>query len=122
MTNTTDPVRRYFLGVKALLWPRSGERLVPALSGILLAASFPPLHLLVLPFVGLVPFALWVQGLSPDAEGLRAAVRGSLVFGAMYFGLVFYWILIALIWFTWLAIPAFVGLMMMCSFSSCSRS
>ena len=113
MTNTTDPVRRYFLGVKALLWPRSGERLVPALSGILLAASFPPLHLLVLPFVGLVPFALWVQGLSPVAEGLRAAVRGSLVFGAMYFGLVFYWILIALIWFTWLAIPAFVGLMMM---------
>ncbi len=113
MTNTINLARRHFTSARVLLWPRSGERLLPALSGILLAASFPPLHLLVPPFVGLVPFALWVQDLSRDAEGRHAAVRGSLVFGSMYFGLVFYWILIALIWFTWLAIPAFVGLMMM---------
>jgi apolipoprotein N-acyltransferase len=92
-----------------LLWPRRGERLVPATSAVILALSFPPLHLLVPPFVGLVPFALWIHGLSPDAAGRRAAVRGSIVFGAIYFGVVFYWILVALIWFTSLAILAYIS-------------
>jgi apolipoprotein N-acyltransferase len=78
-------------------------------SAVLLALSFPPLHLLVPPFIGLVPFALWIHGLAPDAEGRRAAVRGSMLFGAIYFGIVFYWILVALIWFTWLAILAFLA-------------
>jgi len=76
---------------------------------VLLALSFPPLHLLVPPFVGLVPFALWVHGSDPDAEGRRSAVRGSMLFGAIYFGIVFYWILVALIWFTSLAILAFLS-------------
>ncbi len=76
----------------SLLWPRRGERLWPALSALLLASSFPPLHPLLPPFVGLVPFALWLQSLAPDREGRRAAVRGSLVFGAIYFGILFYWI------------------------------
>ena len=92
-----------------MLWPRSGERLVPAVSAVLLALSFPPLPLLVPPFVGLVPFALWVHGLPPDGEGRRAASRGAMVFGALYFGIVFYWILVALIWFTKLAILAYLG-------------
>ena len=95
--------------LRSLLWPRRGERLVPAVSAVVLALSFPPLHLLVPPFVGLVPFALWIHGLPADAEGRRAAVRGSMLFGAIYFGIVFYWILIALIWFTWLAILAFLA-------------
>jgi apolipoprotein N-acyltransferase len=82
---------------------------VPAVSAVLLALSYPPLHLLIPPFVGLVPFALWVHGLPADADGRRAAVRGSIVFGAIHFGLVFYWILVALIWFTSLAILAFIG-------------
>jgi len=83
--------------------------LLPALSGLLLALSYPPLHLLVPPFLGLVPFALWVHALPGDAEGRRAAVRGSITFGAVHFTLVFYWILVALIWFTPLAILAFLG-------------
>jgi apolipoprotein N-acyltransferase len=99
--------------LKALLWPRDGERLLPAISAILLALSFPPLHPLILPFVGLVPVALWIQALPPNAEGRRAAVRGSMVFGAIYFGSVFYWILVALIWFTKLAILAFLGSMVL---------
>jgi apolipoprotein N-acyltransferase len=82
---------------------------MPAVSAVLLALSYPPLHLLVPPFVGLVPFAVWIHGLSPDADGRRAAVRGSMVFGAIHFGLVFYWILVALIWFTPLAILAFLA-------------
>lgn len=82
---------------------------MPAVSALLLAAAYPPLHPLVLPFVGLVPFALWIQRLDPGVEGRRAAVRGSIVFGVVYFGIVFYWILIALIWFTKLAILAYVA-------------
>jgi len=78
-------------------------------SALLLAASFPPLHPLVLPFVGMVPLAIWVATLEPGRDGRRAAVRGSMLFGLLYFGVVFYWILIALIWFTKLAILAFVS-------------
>jgi apolipoprotein N-acyltransferase len=91
-----------------ILLPRRGERLLPALSALLLAASFPPLHPLVLPFVGLVPYAVWIQGLPPDREGRRAAVRGSMMFGALHFGLLLYWILVALVWFTKLAALAFL--------------
>jgi apolipoprotein N-acyltransferase len=54
-----------------------------------------------------------MEGLAPDGEGRRAAVRGSLVFGAVYFGLTFYWILVALIWFTWMATLAFLGSMLL---------
>jgi apolipoprotein N-acyltransferase len=82
---------------------------VPAVSAVLLALAYPPLHLLVPSFVGLVPFALWVHAQSPDAEGRGSAIRGSIVFGAIHFGLVFYWILVALIWFTPLAILAFLA-------------
>ena len=95
--------------LRGLLWPRKGERLVPAVSAVLLALSYPPLHLLVPPFVGLVPFALWIHALPPDAEGRRSAIRGSITFGAVHFGIVFYWILVALIWFTPLAILAFLS-------------
>lgn len=83
------------------------------MAALLTAASFPPLHPGVLPFLGLVPFALFVYRLPPDAEGRRAAVRGGLLFGLIYFGIVFYWILVALIWFTKLAILAFLGSMLM---------
>lgn len=96
-------------GLKLLLRPRPGERLLPAVSAVLLALSFPPLHPLILPFVGLVPMAVWVQNLPPGGEGRRAAVRGSMVFGIVYFGILFYWILVALIWFSKLAILAFLG-------------
>ena len=92
-----------------LLWPRKGERLIPAVSGLLLALSFPPMNILIPPFVGLVPLALWIKGCLPDHQGRQAAVRGSIVFGAIYFGIVFYWILIALIWFTPLAVLAFLS-------------
>lgn len=75
----------------------------------MLALCYPPLHPLVLPFVGLVPLALWVADLPADREGRQAARRGAMVFGTLYFGAVFYWILVALIWFTWLAIVAFAA-------------
>jgi len=91
---------------------------MPVVSGVLLALSFPPLHSLVPPFVGLVPLVLWLRALAGDAEGRGAAMRGCLLFGAVYFGIIFYWILIALVWFTKLAILAFLatlGILMMMS-------
>ncbi len=99
--------------MKRLFWPGPGERLLPAVSAVLLALSFPPLHTLIPPFVGLVPFVLWIHALPPDQEGRLAAIRGSTLFGLIYFGLIFYWILVALIWFTWLSIFAFLGSMVL---------
>ncbi len=74
-----------------------------------MAVSFPPLNPLVTSFVALVPIALFVCAASPDAEGRRSAVRGAFLFGLVYFGLLLYWILVALIWFTNLAILAYVA-------------
>lgn len=59
----------------------------------------------------MVPFAVWLHALPPDGDGRRAAVRGSLAFGAVYFGALSYWILVALVWFTPWAVPAYVGTM-----------
>ncbi|MDH5589214.1 MAG: apolipoprotein N-acyltransferase [Gemmatimonadota bacterium] len=80
---------------------------------MLLAVSFPPLHLLIPPFVALVPFAVFMAGLPPGGEGRAAAVRGGLVLGTLYFGALVYWILVALIWFSKLAILAYVGSMLL---------
>ena len=90
-------------------WPRRGERLLPAVSAVLLALGFPPLHLLIVPFVGLVPLVVWLERLPPDSGGAAAARRGATWFGVLYFSLLFYWILVALIWFTKLAILAFAA-------------
>lgn len=71
--------------------------------------AFPPVHALVPSFLGLVPLTLWLMARAPGAGGRRSAVRGTMLFGAVYFGLLFYWILIALLWFSKLAILAFAG-------------
>lgn len=84
---------------------------MPAVSAILLVLSFPPLHPLLPPFVGLVPLALWLHGLGDGGDARGSAMRGAMLFGAIYFGLLFYWILVALIWFTKLAILAYVATM-----------
>jgi len=76
---------------------------------VLLALSFPPLQPLIPPFVGLVPLALWLHALDEGVQGRAAAMRGALLFGTIYFTILFYWILIALIWFSKLAILAFLG-------------
>lgn len=82
--------------------------MLPALSGLLLALCYPPLHPLVLPFVALVPIALWLHDLPAEAKGAGAAARGGALFGAVHFGLVLYWIPIALSWLTPLGPFAFL--------------
>ena len=76
---------------------------------MLLLLSFPPLHLLLPPFVALVPFALFVEGLPGDGSGARAAVRGGLLLGAAYFGGLLYWMLVALIEVTDLALLLYLA-------------
>ncbi len=77
-------------------------------AGVLTALAFPPLHLLVIPFVALVPLIIWIEGLPAGAEGNRQARRGGFFFGLIYFTLVFYWLLVALIFYTWFAVLAFL--------------
>ncbi len=63
---------------------------------MLLALSFPPLHPLVLPFVGLVPIALWVASRPADAAGRASVRRGVALFAVVYHGAVLHWLAFAL--------------------------
>lgn len=94
--------------------PKAGDRLVPALSATVLASAFPPFHLLIPSFVGLVPLAVWImdrdQAVGADGSaGAPDAFRGGLWFGLLYFGILFHWIPLSLISFTWWAIPSYVA-------------
>ena len=77
-------------------------------SGLLLGLAHPPFHLLVPSFVALVPFLVWVGRLPAGPEGRSRALRGGFYLGLLYFTLVFYWLVVALIYYTPLAILAFL--------------
>ena len=86
------------------------ERAGPLLlGGVLMGLAHPPFHLLVTSFVALVPFIVWLEGLPATAEGRREARRGGFLFGLVYFSLVLYWLLVALVFYTWFAFFAFVA-------------
>ena len=93
--------------------PPRGDRLLPALTAFLLVVSFPPLHLLVPPFLALVPFALWIHDLPPEKRVAFRALKGGAFMGVLYWGVLVYWILVALIWFSKLAILAYLGSLFM---------
>ena len=50
---------------------------------------------------------IWIHDLPDDRGGQAAARRGGLLFGTLYFGLVFHWLLVALVWFSPLAFVGF---------------
>ena len=81
--------------------------MLPLLSGLLLAISFPPFRLLVPPFVALVPLLVFIETRTPDAAGRGAASRGGFWAGLLYFGLLLYWLIVALIYYSKLAIAAY---------------
>jgi apolipoprotein N-acyltransferase len=91
------------------------ERIVPQgagpvlVAGILLGLAHPPVRLLVPSFIALVPFIVWHERLPATAEGARQARIGGFFLGLVYYSLVFYWLLVALIFYTTWAIPAFIG-------------
>ncbi len=97
--------------------PRRGERGLPALSAILFALCYPPLHPLVLPFVAFVPLTLFVVAREAGSDGAASAARGGAFFAFVHFGLVLHWLPIALAWFTPLAlIPFLLGLALLTVF------
>lgn len=87
--------------------PRDGSWWILA-SGLLLGVAHPPFHLLAPSFVALVPFLVWVGRLPAGPEGRSRALRGGFYLGLLYFTLVFYWLVVALIYYTPLAVLAFV--------------
>ncbi len=92
----------------ASLLPARGERLLPILSGLLLVLSFPPFELLVPPFVALVPFLIFLADRPLGPAGRWSAIRGGYLLGLVYFGLLLYWLIVALIYYTPLAIFAWL--------------
>lgn len=76
------------------------------LSGLLLAASFPPLGTPGLAFVALVPFAVAVGELPRGRAGAAAALRRGALVGAVAWGILLWWIPPVLSRITVLAVPA----------------
>lgn len=86
------------------------ERAGPLLlGGVLMGLAHPPFHLLVTSFVALVPFIVWLEGLPATAEGRKQARQGGFLFGLVYYTLVLYWLLVALVFYTWWAFFAFLA-------------
>lgn len=91
------------------------DRLVPSrpglvlASGVLLGLAHPPFRLLLPSFVGLVPFVWWLEGLPAGEEGRSEAKRGGFLLGFVYFSIMLYWLVTALIWYTPLAVLAFLA-------------
>lgn len=82
----------------------------PALvSGVLLGLAHPPFHLLFPSFVGLAAFIVWHERLPDTSEGRRQARIGGFFLGLVYFALVFYWLFVALVYYTWMAVLAFLA-------------
>ena len=86
------------------------ERAAPLLlGGVLMGLAHPPFHLLVTSFVALVPFIVWLEELPATSEGRGQARTGGFLFGLVYYTLVLYWLLVALVFYTWWAFFAFLA-------------
>lgn len=92
------------------LIPPPGERALPLLAGFILALSYPPVELLLPAFIGLAPLLVFIADRPPGVEGRWSATRAGLLTGAVYFGIQLYWFAVALIYYSWLAIPAYLSI------------
>jgi apolipoprotein N-acyltransferase len=88
--------------------PRGRELGLPVVSGILLTICFPPFHLLVPPFVALVPYLLFVGRSAPDRAGAVSVRRATFWMGVVYYGTLLYWLFTALAYYTWLALLGYL--------------
>ncbi len=92
------------------LIPPPGERALPLLAGFVLALAYPPVELLLPAFIGLVPLLVFIADQPAGPEGRGAATRGGLLTGAVYFGIQLYWFAVALIYYSFMAIPAYLSI------------
>ena len=88
--------------------PRGAELRLPIVSGVLLTLSFPPFHLLIPPFLALVPYLVFLGGLARGDAGDLSPFRASLWMGIVYYGTLLYWLFTALVFYTWLALLGYV--------------
>ncbi|MEE8550647.1 MAG: apolipoprotein N-acyltransferase [Gemmatimonadota bacterium] len=88
--------------------PRGEELGLPLASGVLLALCFPPFHLLIPPFVALVPYLIFLGSCPADRSGSTSAARATFWMGIVYYGIVLYWLAAALVFFTWLALLGYL--------------
>lgn len=89
------------------LLPPRGERALPLLAGVLLALAYPPAEILLPSFVGLAPLLVFIDERAPGSAGRWSATRAGLLTGGVYFGIQLYWMAVALIHYSALAIPAY---------------
>ena len=94
--------------MKHPILPRGRELGLPVVSGILLTLSFPPFHLLVPPFLALVPYLVFVAGCSPDRSGGRSVWRATFWMGVVFYGTLLYWLFAALVYYTWLSLLGYL--------------
>jgi apolipoprotein N-acyltransferase len=87
--------------------PWSAEDLYPALAGLLMALSFPPINLSFLAFVALVPLFLYLDKPATLTRTVRAGVLCSIV----YFGMELSWVN-AMGTFSWLAFPGYLAILL----------
>lgn len=85
---------------------------LPVLAGVLLALSFPPFPVPLAIFGGLVPLLLFIAERPPGGAGRWQATRGGVVTGVVYFGIQLYWMAVALLRYSALAIPAYLGIVL----------
>jgi apolipoprotein N-acyltransferase len=90
--------------VKHPVLPRGAELSLPVVSAVLLTLSFPPFHLLVPPFIALVPYLVFVGRAPQDAEGTTSVRRATFWMGVVFYGTLLYWLFAALVYYTWLAL------------------
>jgi apolipoprotein N-acyltransferase len=78
-------------------------------AGLLLGLAFPPFPLLVPACLCLVPLALFTSRVADEGDALARCARVGAWFAVVGFGLNLYWIVVALLLFTKLAILAWIG-------------
>jgi len=94
--------------VKHPILPRGEELKLPLASGILLTLAFPPFHLLLPSFVALVPWLVFIGRAPESNEGSTSVRRATFWMGVVYFGTLLYWLFTALVFYSWLALLAYL--------------
>lgn len=75
---------------------------------MLLALAYPPARLLAPAFVGLVPLLVFIAERPRGPAGRWSALMAGALTGVVYYGLLLYWVVVALMPESALAVPAYV--------------
>ncbi len=89
--------------------PTRREAIPVLLSALLFAVAFPPFKLIVPVFICLAPLAVFIAQTADTGASVRSAAKAGLWFGILAYGANLYWIAVALLLFTKLAILGYIG-------------